>query len=242
MVLNLLEQEGITGRVEGDYLQGGAGELQPLSIVRVVVADEDYAQAKSVVGEWEAVQPRETGDETRVVRSSTGTIKFLLGLAIGVGGMYWVFHSPVTTHGIDYDKDGVLDEKWTYTDSRLTRVEADRNFDGKMDDVYYYDHLGVIDYVESDDDFDGVFETKYQYRHGNPTHQESDLDGDGKIDYRATFQHGILDEVTITKGTSSSPRKRQWFNLNKLVYSEYDANGNGIYEQQRQYDYFEEPK
>lgn len=30
MVLNLLEQEGIEGRIEGEYLQGGVGDLQAM--------------------------------------------------------------------------------------------------------------------------------------------------------------------------------------------------------------------
>ncbi|MDP1634735.1 MAG: DUF2007 domain-containing protein, partial [Gallionellaceae bacterium] len=57
MVLNLLEQHGIAGHIEGEYLQGGIGELSAMGFVRVLVADEDHAAALQIIGEWEAIQP-----------------------------------------------------------------------------------------------------------------------------------------------------------------------------------------
>jgi hypothetical protein len=39
MILNLLQQQGITGRIEGEYLQGGIGELQAMGFVRVLVSE-----------------------------------------------------------------------------------------------------------------------------------------------------------------------------------------------------------
>lgn len=57
MVANLLEQANIYARVDGDFLQGGVGELQPSGIVRVVVNDEDFQQAREIVRQWEANQP-----------------------------------------------------------------------------------------------------------------------------------------------------------------------------------------
>ena len=56
MILNLLEVEGIAGRVEGEHLQGGVGELQAMGIVRVMVNTVDYDQAKKLVREWDAKQ------------------------------------------------------------------------------------------------------------------------------------------------------------------------------------------
>lgn len=53
MVLNLLEQEGIQGRVDGEYLQGGMGELQAFGLVRVMVGDDDFGRAQNVVEVWE---------------------------------------------------------------------------------------------------------------------------------------------------------------------------------------------
>ena len=54
MIFNLLLQEGIQGRVDGEYLAGGIGELQAINLVRVMVAEDDYDQAIKIIREWEA--------------------------------------------------------------------------------------------------------------------------------------------------------------------------------------------
>lgn len=54
MIFNLLVQEGIQGRVDGEYLAGGIGELQALNLVRVMVHEEDYDQSMKIIREWEA--------------------------------------------------------------------------------------------------------------------------------------------------------------------------------------------
>ena len=45
MILHLLQQSGIPGHVEGEYLQGGIGELPAAGLVNVVVADEQAERA-----------------------------------------------------------------------------------------------------------------------------------------------------------------------------------------------------
>ena len=51
MILNLLEQRGIAGRIEGEYLQGGIGELAAIGFVRVLVAEENYVAAMQIIGD-----------------------------------------------------------------------------------------------------------------------------------------------------------------------------------------------
>lgn len=93
MILNLLEQRGIEGRIEGEYLQGGIGELQAMGLVRVLVAEEDYETARQIVGEWEAAQPpaEESGTETR---GASGLHLFIAGVIIGAALMYWLLKLP----------------------------------------------------------------------------------------------------------------------------------------------------
>jgi hypothetical protein len=89
MVLNLLETHGIKGRVEGEYLQGGIGELQAMGFVRVLVADEDYAEASKIISEWESIQPpdKKSVPETR---TPGGVHIFLAGVVVGAALMYWL--------------------------------------------------------------------------------------------------------------------------------------------------------
>lgn len=89
MVLNLLEQYRISGRIEGEHLQGGMGELQALGFVRVMVAEEDYEQARQIIREWESLQPPDETN-TPAPRDTTGIHLFLAGLIIGAALMYWL--------------------------------------------------------------------------------------------------------------------------------------------------------
>lgn len=89
MVLNLLETHGISGRVEGEYLQGGMGELQAMGFVRVLVAEEDYAEASKIIREWESIQPPGKESEPEA-RASGGIQTFLAGVIVGAAAMYWL--------------------------------------------------------------------------------------------------------------------------------------------------------
>lgn len=54
MIKGLLEQYNIRAFVQGEYLQGGAGELPAADLVTVGVADEHEAEAKKIINEWDA--------------------------------------------------------------------------------------------------------------------------------------------------------------------------------------------
>ena len=89
MILNLLEQRGISGRIEGEYLQGGIGELSAMGFVRVLVAEEDYAGAMQIISEWEAIQPPEEKSKPET-NSSVALRIFISGVFVGALFMYWL--------------------------------------------------------------------------------------------------------------------------------------------------------
>jgi hypothetical protein len=88
MILNLLEQHRIAGRIEGEYLQGGIGELQAMGFVRVMVAEEDYEQARQIIKEWEAIQPPDEVSK-KEDRPAGGMQLFFAGFILGAALMYW---------------------------------------------------------------------------------------------------------------------------------------------------------
>ena len=91
MILNFLQQYGISGRIEGEYLQGGIGELQAMGFVRVLVAEEDCAKAKKIIGEWESIQP--ALEETKPEAHTPGKIQiFIIGVIVGAVIMYWLLN------------------------------------------------------------------------------------------------------------------------------------------------------
>ena len=57
MMMHLLEQAHIHAHIEGQYLQGGVGELPVSGIVRVVVDEDDFDMARDIVDHWQANQP-----------------------------------------------------------------------------------------------------------------------------------------------------------------------------------------
>ena len=57
LVVDLLASEGITAFLQGQYLSGAVGELPAGELLRVWVADEDLARAKSVIAGREAQAP-----------------------------------------------------------------------------------------------------------------------------------------------------------------------------------------
>ena len=53
IVKGLLEQQGVVARVNGEYLQGGIGELPLVDLITVTVADEDLDAALRIIQEYE---------------------------------------------------------------------------------------------------------------------------------------------------------------------------------------------
>ena len=242
MISNLLQQVGITSRIDGEFLQGGVGELQAMGFVRVLVEDTDYTNAQEVIKTWDTNQLEPAQKSTRKSKSSGVGIGIFIGLLIGVGTTFLVYNTPVTIDGIDYNDDGKLDEKWVYRDNRISRIEIDRNLDGSVDNVHFYNHKGRIYKTETDDDFDGVFEGRLTYKRGNPEIQTIDSDQDGIVDIKSYSKHGVLTEIEIIGPTPTSPKKKQYFEMYKLISSEFDSNGDGIYDKKYSYDYYEQVK
>lgn len=54
MVKNLLTNTGIDAEVFGDHLEGGTGELAPTNLMRMMVNETQFSEAKQVIKEWEA--------------------------------------------------------------------------------------------------------------------------------------------------------------------------------------------
>jgi hypothetical protein len=53
IVRGMLEANGITARVDGDYLQGGIGELPLVDLISVSVDDSEYEAAMQLIEEFD---------------------------------------------------------------------------------------------------------------------------------------------------------------------------------------------
>jgi hypothetical protein len=227
MILDLLEQEGLVGRVDGEYLQGGVGELPAAGLVRVMVREQDYAAAKAIVDRWDTAQPTEIRAPARAEGGSR-LGAFAFGLALGVLFTYLYYRTPIISEGADYDRNGVLDERRTYaTGGKPITSEADRNQDGKIDYVSTFGPDGFIESAELDDNFDGIFESVTIYRLGHPHLTETDTNGNGYRDFRTNFASGTLSSAEYIYPATGRPQKIDYFDLGKLIYSEIDIDKDG---------------
>lgn len=235
MLVDLLKQEGIEAQIQGEALQGAMGEVPMNGLVRLVAREEDYPAARALIERWERTEVAPTPGPKPPSRSA-GLRGFLLGLAVGVGGTYAAYRAPVATDGIDHDRDGVLDEKWTFSpNGLLLKSEVDRNFDRKVDYVAHYNARGVIESVESDDNFDGVFETRQGFRNGNIEFAETDTDGDGFADLRTLYVHGVVDTVEFINPTTGKPWRVEHFALGVLQFADVDTDKDGVLDQRVRY-------
>ena len=227
MILDLLEQHGITGRLEGEHLVGGLGEL-PAVTVRVMVEEQDFSTARVLIEKWNQQQPS-TPAKTTKNRISFGG--FLIGVITGMIAVIIYYRMPISETTIDHNNDGKPDEFFGYYQSHV-----DRNFDGEIDYEIYYKKNGAADYSKSDENFDGRFETTIKYEHGNLATWESDRSGIGFSDYVINYKNGVIDTETFYSLQTNNPIKINYFDGLKILKSEIDSDNDGRMDTIYEYD------
>ena len=241
MILHLLQQAGITGQVDGEYLQGAMGELPATGNVRVSVKPNDAEEAKKIIAEWESLQPAEVTGK----KPATTGLKakyFMTGAGVAAVALFLMFRYPGTSEGFDYDGDGKLDEIYSWQGSLISKVEHDRNKDGNIDLRWIHGLDGVIKTMKADNDFNGTFETTTSYIDGNPAVDRIDSSGDGSRDIHNTYQNGVLTESELFDPFTNIRIKLSRYDaFGKLVETGFDTDGNGSLDLQTTYDGFEEP-
>lgn len=70
----------------------------------------------------------------------------------------------------------------------LVRKEIDLNYDGKVDQITYYNDQGQIEREEIDRNFDGQFDWTDHYQDNVRVMSEVDSDGDGKMDVFSYYE------------------------------------------------------
>jgi putative signal transducing protein len=54
LVMHQLQQAGIEASIQGEFLQGGIGELPAAGNIRVMVGEHDVDEARQVIADWDA--------------------------------------------------------------------------------------------------------------------------------------------------------------------------------------------
>jgi hypothetical protein len=242
MVQDLLAMQGVESTIQGEHLQGGAGELPALGLVKVSVEEADAARAQQIIAEWEARQPEQTPvPENRTFGVARFAVVLLLGASLGAAAVQWKSQSRVGRHGVDFDGDGNREEMLTYHNGQLSRLELDRNSDGKVDEVTDYLADGLLDKTRTDQDFDGRFETLAVYLNNLVVTENVDLDGDDEADLVVNY---LTDQpvrtVTFYDAATGRARKVQRYVMSRLVSAEWDTDRDGRLDTLISYDRYEE--
>jgi len=109
----------------------------------------------------------------------------------------------------DLNGDGTKDIVRYYNDEgRPLREEADRNFDGQMDETAFFDS-GRVARSEADTNADGKVDTKIFYERGQPIRAERDMGG------RSTPERW-------------QPDRWEYFEEGRMVRMGTDMNGDGV--------------
>jgi hypothetical protein len=241
MLQDLLSQQGIEVIVQGEYLQGGLGDLPASGLVRLLVDDGEYARAKEFLDEWLASQSQHEPEFPRDKhprKSGIGAVGGgLAGLLLGFGISYVYYMVPVTSDVVDRNNDGVPEETWNFASDGIARsVELDRNSDGKIDSIVEYTRSGENRAAFDDNDFNGTYETSYKYSDNNSFRSESDTDNDGRVDLIGTTKNGVFVYEEWVSSESGRVFRKDYYQNSQLSKSEVDLNSDGVFETVRIYD------
>jgi hypothetical protein len=123
-----------------------------------------------------------------------------------------------------------------YPNGRPRQVEADTDFDGKIDRWQYYSEQGVAEKEGYSRAGNGKPDTwQYFDVKGNLTRREIDEDGDGKIDRTENFVNGRVAAVGIdSDGDGKIERWQTWVD-GRVVSEELDIDGDGISDRRLRY-------
>lgn len=87
LILNLLEQSGLSARIDGEYLEGGIGEIQTMGIVRVMVEEADYEDAMTIIDAWDVKSPESESNGTNDSKTNSvvvGAVGFMCGMILTI--------------------------------------------------------------------------------------------------------------------------------------------------------------
>jgi hypothetical protein len=241
MICDLLARAGISSRVDGEFLTGAGGELPLGSTIKVRVDPSQAAEARAVIDEWERLQPPESSSTPPSRPRWRSPLWFVAGMLVGGAIMLWALRTPFTTDTVDLDGDGVTDETYVYAGQVLRAIEYDRNGDLKIDARWKYDMHGVPVHLESDDDFDGRLEWQGEVERGWVARSVKDADGDGRPERVQLFTHGVLNTVEVYDARGTRVVTREHIENTRLVASEFDQDGDGVFELRVEYDRFGQP-
>jgi hypothetical protein len=243
MICDLLARAGISARVDGEFLAGAGGDLPLGSAIKVRVDPARAAEAREVINEWEREQPPSDPGAPPPPRSRVRSpLWFLAGILAGGAVMFLALKTPNTEAHTDSNGDGIDDEFYYYSGNTLSRFEADRNGDRKIDARSIFDLHALLLRYEGDDDFDGRFEVQSKAEEGEVVTSTLDSNGDGRPDAVTHYHLGIAQGQDVYDEQGRRIVARMRFDGPLHSATDFDDDGDGVFERHVEYDRYGEPK
>lgn len=208
---SLLASEGIDAEVLDEGASVAPHLLQATGI-RLTVADGDADQAREILGLSAVLKPGS--------RKSLNPLWLILITGVAVftvlyAGIRRNLGSPAAAS---------------------SRIEHDRNHDGKPDERLELNQQGERVAGYGDENFDGRWDSKSNYQEGILVRVERDLDFDGVFDSTLEYQNGIMATETIRPGGEGYPLFRHEFHRGVLAISWSDKDRDGRWDERIEYD------
>ena len=222
--------------------------------IRLQVEDADFERAARVLAEGpDAVVP---GAETSPVLPDESQAKgrIPVGLFVAAAAVFGLMVFSVRraaenrrtgplraadqTYEYDENHDGRPDRFLIYRSDALSKVEVDRNADGKIDEWETFDREGRIERVEQDNNFDGRPDVWLFFKNSVLEASRHDSDFDGRPDWFITYENGVAVRMDGRPNESSLVVRRQIFEHGVLREEWVDENKDGIFDYKILFDPF----
>lgn len=244
MIKGVLEQQEIPAYIQGEHLQSGAGELPAMTgLVKISVDNINRDAARKIIKDWEATDQKLIDEKAssinQIAKSGNSLLYIVSSFLIGAICMHLYLKPTINQNSLDYNKDGIDDEKWTYEGNVATKSEHDKNLDGKFDEIWLYDN-GMASLSKFDTNFDGKFDTENHHKNGNVNYSKSDTDYDGEVDTSVDYESAANFKTTIFNQKTKLIKKIQFYKNASLANAQLDTNDDGKMDVVIEYDFFEE--
>lgn len=185
-----LGNQGIEAHVIDEATASTAPHIAFASGIRLMVADEDVARARDILGlpALMEARPARGGIPWWVFAVAGIAIFTLFAQAIRQNS---AGRTPAKSSDFDRNGDGRADERFDFQGDVVVKSWRDNNFDGIWDERIRYENSQPI-LGEADLDFDGKFDSTTEYLLGIPAITRVRDGGEGPLLFRYDYERGVL--------------------------------------------------
>lgn len=114
----------------------------------------------------------------------------------------------------------------------------DHNGDGRIDETLYFDNEGNTSKIEADENFDGKTDIVYYLESFAYISSKEDVDYNGVYDIFHTYEHSVLKRTEIRPNNQDTPILTRVYHTDHYIEL-IDSDNDGAFDLERKFDRFE---